>query len=64
MFIVPNYVRDALQAAIDKALDGRPIEADEREHVYCMILEYYSEHGVIPDFSLNPSPADAAVAKG
>ncbi len=52
LLIVPNHVRDAIEAAIDKELNGRPLEAAEREDIYHDLLRYYDEHGVIPDFSL------------
>jgi hypothetical protein len=52
LLIVPNSLADAINAAIDKALDGRPCEADEREHIYNQLLLHFHEHGAIPDFSL------------
>lgn len=55
--IVPNVLRDVIQAAIDKALAGRPIEAEEREHVYHDLLAHFDEHGVIPDFDLKANDA-------
>lgn len=50
--IVFNELRDAIQSAIDKALNGRPIADDERQGIYESLLGYYDEYGVIPDFSL------------
>jgi len=50
--VVPNELRDAINRSIDTALNGRPIEHDEREVIYRMILRHYDEHGAIPDFSL------------
>lgn len=50
--IVPNYVSEAINAAIDKALAGRACETGEREHIYQLLLAHFDVHGVIPDFNL------------
>ena len=34
MFLVPNHVHDAIHEAIDKKLEGRPMEAEERQSIY------------------------------
>ncbi len=52
LLLVPNFVRDAINAAINRELDGRPIADDERENLYRMLLSHYDEHGEIPEFSL------------
>jgi hypothetical protein len=53
--IVPDSLRDAINAALDKALDGRPCDADSRAVLYDQLLCYFDEHGVIPDFALTPT---------
>jgi hypothetical protein len=55
LVIVPSSLRDAINAALDKALDGRPCDADSREVLYDQLLCYFDEHGAIPDFTLTPS---------
>lgn len=50
--IVPNSLRDEIYARIDKVLDGRLISDSDREIIYSLILAYFDEHGVIPDFNL------------
>lgn len=50
--IVPNELRDLINTAIDAELNGRPIEDEEREHVYQTLLRHYDECGAIPEFSL------------
>ncbi len=51
--IVPNVLRDAINARLDDALRDAPAEAvAEREHLYHQLLEYYDEHGVIPECSV------------
>ncbi len=52
--IVPNFISDRINAAIDKVLDGRPIDPDERQSVFHLLLDYFDEHGTIPDFELKP----------
>lgn len=55
-FIVPNDLRDAINAAIDKALAGRPCDGESREVIFAQLLGHYSQHGAIPDFDLTPAP--------
>ena len=57
LVIVPDYLRDAIYAAIDKELDGRECDEETREYIYSQILLHYKEQGVIPSFSLSPSPS-------
>lgn len=56
--IVPNELRDAIHKKIDEAAVGLPPAFEEnREAIYQTVLEYYDEHGVIPDFKLQAAPA-------
>lgn len=57
LLIVPNYIADEINAAIDKALDGRPCPPEARENIYNTVLLHFHEHGAIPDFSLNQCPS-------
>jgi hypothetical protein len=50
--IVPNYVADALNAKLDAAFSECPEAEKDREVLYVHLLNYFDEHGVIPDFSL------------
>lgn len=50
--IVPNYVRDAINVAIDAALKHAPNAAPDRDIFYQTLLNYFDEHGEIPEFSL------------
>ena len=50
--IVHNDLRDAIDAAIDVALAGRPCDDDGREDIFRRLLGYYDDHGRIPDFTL------------
>jgi len=52
LLIVPNYVADEINVAIDKALDGRPCPPEARENIYNTLLLHFHEHGAIPDFTL------------
>lgn len=57
LVVVPNSLRDLLLAAIDKALVGRPCDDESREILYQQLLDYYDEHGTIPDFDLREANA-------
>jgi len=50
--IVPNDLRDAIYKKIDEQLVDRPALVEHRESIYLDLLNYFDEHGVIPDFSL------------
>lgn len=53
LVVVPNVLGDAINARLDEVLRDAPPEAiAEREHLYQQILEYFDEHGIIPEFSL------------
>lgn len=50
--VVPNHVRDAINAKIDEKIKGHPEAAKERGRIYDQLLRYYDEHGTVPDFTL------------
>lgn len=50
--VVPNDLRDAINAKLDAALAECPEAAPDREHFYDTLLNYYDEHGSLPDFHL------------
>lgn len=54
MLIVPNYLRDELNQRLDAEIEKHPDAAKDREHLYGQLLAYVNEHGIIPDFSLEP----------
>lgn len=57
LVIVPNYIRDAINAKIDAALVDCPQAAPDRDMFYDQLLEYFHENGVIPEFSLQKRDA-------
>jgi len=50
--IVPNILSDKINAKLDKAFEDCPEAAVDREIFYKQLLEYFYDHGVIPDFEL------------
>lgn len=50
--IVPNTLREAIYAKVDAAIAEQPAAAPDREYFYGVLLDYYDEHGAIPDFTL------------
>ena len=50
--IVPNIVREAIDAKIDKQLLLQPSLKKHRKEIFQELLEYFDEHGEIPDFTL------------
>lgn len=51
--IVPDFVHEAIKSALDKELAIFPEAEKERGQLYNQLLDYYNEHGTIPDFSIN-----------
>ena len=59
--IVPDFVDDAINRALDSALEGQPEETHQcRPHLYNQLLDYYNEHGEIPKFNIVKKGANAA----
>lgn len=52
LVVIPNDLRDRLNASIDTALAGRPCDEMSREYLYNWLLLYWDEHGTIPEFKL------------
>jgi hypothetical protein len=55
--IVPNELRDAINAKLDIAIAACPDAAKERYALYNQLLAYFDEHGEIPDFDLAKNPS-------
>ena len=53
MVIVPNFVDEAINKALDEKLRDAPEAAREsRGHLYRGLLAYYNEHGALPEFEI------------
>jgi len=52
MVIVPNELRDAINAKLDTAIADCPDAAKDRDALFKQLLAYYDEHGEVPDFDL------------
>ena len=55
MVIVPNSLRDAINAKLDTAIAACPDAAKDRDALYSQLLDYFDEHGEVPDFHLTKS---------
>lgn len=55
MVIVPNDLRDRINAKLDAVIKECPDAEKDRDVLYSQLLGYYDEHGVVPDFSLKKS---------
>jgi len=53
--IVPNTLRDAINAKLDDAFAACPEAAKDRDALYYRLLAYFDEHGELPDFTLTVS---------
>ena len=52
MVIVPDSLDAAIHAKLDAAFLVTPDAEQDREALYGMVLAYFDEHGVIPEFTL------------
>lgn len=50
--ILPNYIRDAINAKLDAAYIEFPEAAIDREYHYHLLLEHFDQHGEIADLKL------------
>ena len=50
--IVPNVLRDAINAKLDEAFGTHPDAAPDREIFYDALVQHYYLYGVIPEFDL------------
>ncbi len=51
--IVPDTLRNAIDAKLDAAIAQCPDAAKDRTHLYNQLLSYFNEHGVLPEFTLS-----------
>lgn len=55
--IVPDSLREAINAKLDVALATEPAaEAHDRECLYNQLLAFFDEHGYLPDFTVRKRP--------
>jgi hypothetical protein len=52
--IVPDYIDEAINTKLDEAIHACPGAARDREILYSQLVNYFNEHGEIPDFSIKP----------
>ncbi|HXI85335.1 MAG TPA: hypothetical protein VNL17_14735 [Verrucomicrobiae bacterium] len=50
--IVPNELRDAINAHLDAAIARAPGAEMDREYFYSVLLAFFDENGYLPDFTL------------
>lgn len=55
MTIVPNVLRDKINLKLDEAFLKVPEASQYRDVFYQQLLEYFDEHGEIPEFDLVPN---------
>lgn len=54
ILIVPDYVREAIDREIYRFCEKYgAISDDEREKLYDAFLEYFHEHGQVPELKVN-----------
>lgn len=54
--VIPNTLSHTINAKLDAAIAKVPEAAKSREVLYQQLLEYFDEHGIIPDFELHKLP--------
>ena len=56
-YVVPNHIGNAIDAALDAEIAKVPDAAKDRAVLRSQLIDYFAEHGAIPDFSLAPRTA-------
>lgn len=51
-YVVPNCIGNEISRKLDAEIEKHPDAAKDREVLHGQLVEYFAEHGVIPDFSL------------
>ncbi len=62
LVIVPDVLRDAINAKLDAAFAACPDAAKDRDAFYQQLLAYFNANGVVLDFTLErrePQPTTA-----
>jgi hypothetical protein len=57
LFIVPDSLRNAINAKLDAALTDVPDAAKDRDHLYHELLYFFNENGYLPEFSIGKKDA-------
>lgn len=52
ILIVPDFVHDAINSALDKAIQDEPEAEKDREHLYSQLLTFFDAQGFVPQFTL------------
>ena len=52
LVVIHDHVREAINARLDAAIAEVPDAAKERERLYQEIINFYSEYGQLPNFTL------------
>ncbi len=55
IILIPDYIQHAMDERLDKAIAEAPdpeIAKTEREGYADLLLDFFGQHGYIPDFSL------------
>jgi LPS O-antigen subunit length determinant protein (WzzB/FepE family) len=55
--VIPDSLHFAINAKLDEALADLPAAEVDRDHLYRQLLDAFDEHGVIPDFRIEPVTA-------
>jgi hypothetical protein len=51
-YVVPNCIGDEIDRLLDAEIEKVPGAAKDREVLRGQLIEYFADHGVIPEFSL------------
>lgn len=58
LVIVPNSLRDAINAKLEAAYETCPAARADHEYLFSVLLGHVDEHGTIPDITLTPKHED------
>ena len=52
LYILPNYIGNEIDRKLDAAIQDAPAAEKDREFLRGQLIEYFAEHGVVPESTL------------
>ncbi|WP_376956480.1 hypothetical protein ABNQ39_00410 (plasmid) [Azospirillum sp. A26] len=59
LLVIPNDIRDELNARLDEQIAAHPDAAADRDVLFAQLVDHVNRTGVIPDFSLAKAGASS-----
>lgn len=54
MYVIPDYICEEIDRKLDEEIKKNPDAEKDRQILREQLIEYVNQHGIIPEFSLQP----------